>query len=173
MYYEMFRLWEKIESLPDVDLFFTKGHKYEWSPARAAAAAACSRFMNVLNGSGTCLFGALLGVERLPLFEWLDAATGWHRTPAEYLAIGDRIQTMKQVFNLKQGLDPRTFKASARTLGIPPLAAGANKGRRVALERMRRDYWQALGWDPQTGVPRPETLQQFDLTFPEMGSDDV
>jgi aldehyde:ferredoxin oxidoreductase len=163
MYYEMFRLWEKIDTLPDVSLFYTKNHKYEWSMDRAAAAAACSRFMNVLNSSGACLFGALLGVERLPLFEWLNAATGWQHTPAEYMAIGDRIQTQKQVFNLKQGLDPRTFKASARALGIPPLTAGANQGRQVDLEAMRRDYWQALGWDPETGRPQPETLKQLDL----------
>jgi aldehyde:ferredoxin oxidoreductase len=164
MYYEMFRLWEKIDTLPDVDLFYTKGHKYEWSRERAVAAAACSRFMNVLNGSGTCLFGALLGIERLPLFEWLNAATGWQRTPADYMAIGDRIQTLKQAFNIKQGLDPRTFKASARSLGMPPLKTGANKGRQVDLDRMRRDYWQELGWDPETGIPRPEKMQQLGLT---------
>jgi aldehyde:ferredoxin oxidoreductase len=164
MYYEMFRLWEKIDTLPDIQLFYTKDHKHEWSAERAAAAAACSRFTNVLNGSGTCLFGALLGVERLPIFEWLNAATGWQRTPADYLTIGDRIQTQKQAFNIKQGLDPRSFKASARALGIPPLSAGANRGRQVDLEKMRRDYWQALGWDPETGIPRPEKMQQLGLT---------
>jgi aldehyde:ferredoxin oxidoreductase len=164
MYYEMFRLWEKIDTLPDVQLFYAKNYKYEWSAERAAAAAACSRFTNVLNGSGTCLFGALLGVERLPIFEWLNAATGWQRTPADYLAIGDRIQTQKQVFNIKQGLDPRSFKASARTLGIPPLTAGANRGRQVDLEIMRSDYWQELGWDPETGIPQPEKMRQLGLT---------
>jgi aldehyde:ferredoxin oxidoreductase len=164
MYYEMFRLWEKIDTLPDVDLFYTKGRKYEWMPQRAQAAAACSRFMNVLNGSGACLFGALLGLDRLPLFEWLNAATGWRRDPAEYMDIGDRIQTMKQLFNVRQGLDPRTFKASARTLGNPPPTAGANEGRQVDLERMRSDYWQALGWDPETGRPGPDKLKRLGLT---------
>ncbi len=164
MYYEMFRLWKKIETLPDVDLFYTKGRKYEWSPERAAAAAACSRFMNILNASGACLFGALLGLDRLPLFEWLNAASGWQRAPAEYMDIGDRIQTMKQVFNLRQGLDPRSFKASARTLGHPPPTAGANEGRQVDLERMRSDYWRALGWDPETGRPEPDKLERLGLT---------
>ncbi len=163
MYYEMFRLWEKIDTLPDVSLFYTKGSKYEWGPERTAAAAACSRFMNVLNGTGTCLFGALLGVERLPLFEWINAATGWQRTPEAYMTIGDRIQTLKQAFNIKQGLDPTTFKASARSLGDPPLTAGANQGRRVDIDRMRRDYWQELGWDPETGKPLPEKMRQLGL----------
>ncbi len=173
MYYEMFRLWEKIDTLPDVAFLYTKGHKYAWSPERAIAAAACSRFMNILNGSGTCLFGALLGVERLPLFEWLNAATGWQRDPADYMLIGDRIQTMKQLFNIKQGVDPRTFKASARTLGHPPQTSGANQGRQVDLERMRSDYWQELGWDPVTGRPRPELIRQLGLEPPGAWSDGV
>ncbi len=163
MYYEMFRLWEKIDTLPDVALFYTKGRKYEWSSERAASAAACSRFMNVLNASGACLFGALLGLDRLPLFEWLNAATGWARDPADYMEIGDRIQTMKQLFNIKQGVDPRTFKASARTLGHPPPTAGANEGRQVDIEKMRRDYWRELGWNAETGRPEPDKLKRLGL----------
>jgi aldehyde:ferredoxin oxidoreductase len=71
---------------------------------------------------------------------------------------------MKQLFNVRQGLDPRTFKASARTLGNPPPTAGANEGRQVDLERMRSDYWQALGWDPETGRPGPDKLKRLGLT---------
>lgn len=26
-----------------------------------------------------------------------------------------------------------------------------------------RDYWQVLGWDPDTGVPTPATLQELGL----------
>ena len=43
----------------------------------AVASAACSRYMNVINGAGACLFAAFLGAHRLPLFDWLNGATGW------------------------------------------------------------------------------------------------
>jgi aldehyde:ferredoxin oxidoreductase len=163
MYYEMFRLWEKIPELPDVSLVYTKGSKYESGKEKIDAAAACSRFMNVLNGTGACLFGAFLGVERLPLFEWLNAATGWQRSPEEYMDIGERIQTLKQAFNIKHGVEPKSFKANPRTLGRPPQTTGANAGRSVAVESMMRAYWQHFGWDPETGHPGEAILNRWGI----------
>ena len=76
LYYEMFQLWKQVKDLPDVNFFYFKDSKFEFDEDKARAAAACSCFMNVLNGAGGCLFGAFLGVHRLPIFEWLNAATG-------------------------------------------------------------------------------------------------
>ena len=76
LYYEMFQLWRRNDALPDPSLFYLKSSKYGDDRQKAAMAAACSRFVNVLNGAGACLFGAFLGVHRLPLFEWLNAASG-------------------------------------------------------------------------------------------------
>jgi aldehyde:ferredoxin oxidoreductase len=50
-----------------------------------------------------------------------------------------------------------------RALGRPPLTAGANKGRTINIERMMRDYWEAFGWDAETGEPTPEGLNQLGL----------
>lgn len=163
LYYEMFRLWEKLPDLPDIGLLYTKGSKYDVDEEKIAAAAACSRFMNVLNGTGTCLFGALLGVERLPLFEWLNAATGWNRSPADYMAVGERIQNLKQAFNIKHGVKPKAFQANPRTFGRPPQAAGANAGRSVAIEDLMRAYWRHFGWDPDTGKPGKAVLNRWGI----------
>ena len=119
--------------------------------------------MNVLNGTGACLFGALLGVERLPLFEWLNAATGWQRTPVDYMAIGERIQTLKQAFNVKHGIEPKSFKANPRTHGMPPLKKGANAGRSVAIDAMMRAYWRQFGWDLETGKPDRALLKRLKI----------
>jgi aldehyde:ferredoxin oxidoreductase len=159
----MFRLWEKIPGLPDIDIVYTKGSKYEVETGKVAAAAACSRFMNILNGTGTCLFGALLGVERLPLFEWLNAATGWQRTPTDYMDIGERVQNLKQAFNVKHGIEPKSNKANPRTFGRPPQSIGANAGRSVAVEAMMRAYWQHFGWDPETGKPGAAILNRWGI----------
>ena len=158
LYYEMFRLWKKIKSLPEPEMVYLKSSKYNPGPEKSAAAAACSRYVNVINGAGCCLFGAFLGTERLPLFDWLNAATGWQKTPEDYMAIGDGLQTLKQAFNIKHGIDPRQFKSTDRALGRPPLKQGANKGRSIAIEQMIRDYWQQFGWDARTGRPKPERL---------------
>jgi aldehyde:ferredoxin oxidoreductase len=163
LYYEMFELWEKIKTLPDPKLFYIKGSKYRLDSQKAAAAAACSRFMNVINGAGCCLFGAFLGTKRLPTFEWLNAATGWEKTPEDYLQIGGRIQTLKQAFNIKQGIEPKRVSINQRALGHPPLPEGANKGRQVTLEEVLSAYWEEFGWDKNTGKPLPETMNDLDI----------
>ena len=52
---------------------------------------------------------------------------------------------------------------TARALGRPPLAAGANKGRTVNIEQMMRDYWEAFGWEAETGKPKPEALKRMGI----------
>ena len=153
MYYELFQLWEKVPDLPEPGLIYMKRSKYVPDREKAMAAAACSKYMNVINGAGACLYGALMGTEDFPLFEWLNATTGWQLSPHDYLEIGARIQTLKQQFNIKQGIKPTEIKVADRALGRPPLTAGANRGRSVAIEKMVQDYWDVLGWDPKTGTP--------------------
>ena len=126
-------------------------------------AIACGQYMNVLNGAGVCMFGAFIGADRIPVSEWLNAATGWNKTLAQYMEIGERIQAVKQLFNCKQGIRPETFTLNRRTAGHPPLTEGANKGRRLVLEPIIRDYHELLGWDVHTGEPTSETVRRLNL----------
>jgi aldehyde:ferredoxin oxidoreductase len=170
LYYEMFQLWKEVKGIPRAKPLYSKDRKYLADDEKAVMAAACSKYMNVANGAGLCLFGLLMGVTRTPLFAWLNAATGWRKTPGQYLDIGSRIQTLKQAFNVKQGVDPRSIKVSDRMLGKPPLPTGANKGRTTELEKTRSEYWDQFGWDPETGVPDPEVLERLGIKTPETGT---
>ncbi|WP_319522123.1 aldehyde ferredoxin oxidoreductase family protein [uncultured Desulfosarcina sp.] len=163
MYYEMFQLWRQIPDLPDPSLLYFKGSKYRASREKAVMAAACSQYMNVINGAGCCLFGALLGAHRIPVFDWLNVATGWDADPEAYMRVGHRIQTVKQLFNIKQGVSPRDIRISRRVLGDPPQKEGANKGRTVPLEKLRRYYWQEMGYDMESGVPTAACLARLGL----------
>ncbi len=75
--------------------------------------------------------------------------------------MGAAFQTLKQAFNIKHGIDPRRNKPSARALGLPALAKGANKDRRVDLDKMIRDYWHLFGWDQDTGQPSEDVMQHL------------
>ena len=158
MYYEMFRLWKKDKSLPRPWLMYWKKSKYAVTEKKAIEAAACSKFMNVLNGAGGCAFGAQIGVDRVPVFEWINAATGWTKTPEEYMAIGKRLQTLKQAFNVKHGIDPKSTKPNPRALGMPAMTEGANKNRTVNIDRMIEDYWRQFNWNTDTGRPSEEMM---------------
>ncbi|MDX9864657.1 MAG: aldehyde ferredoxin oxidoreductase C-terminal domain-containing protein, partial [Anaerolineaceae bacterium] len=162
-YYEMYRLWKRVPGLPRPALLSSKAKKFRSGKDVIASAVATSCYTQLFNGAGLCMFGAMLGADRLPIFEWLNAATGWQRTPQEYMEVGRRIQTLRQMFNIKQGIDPRSLKASRRAIGLPPQTEGGNRGRTVALNEMMRDYWRAIGWDENTGVPLEETIEALEL----------
>lgn len=153
LYYEMFQLWKRIPGLPRPPLFYHKNRKYIADEEKAVMAAACSKFMNVANGAGLCLFGLFLGAARIPSFAWLNAATGWRRSPEEYLAVGADIQDLKQKFNCKHGIDPKSFRVPDRVVGRPPQRRGANRGRTMDIEKMCHDYWEQFGWEGETGIP--------------------
>jgi aldehyde:ferredoxin oxidoreductase len=154
LYYEMYQLWKEVKGLPDISLLYGKGKKYDTDRVKAVMAAACSRYNQVYNGAGLCMFGAFIGAGRVPLFGWLNAATGWDLTPEQYMDIGGRIQSLRQAFNVKHGIKPSKVEISKRALGIPPQKEGANKGRSVDIDRLVSDYWGELGWDRATGVPK-------------------
>jgi aldehyde:ferredoxin oxidoreductase len=163
LYYEMFQIWKCVKGLPKPGLLYTKASRYEVSHEKAETAAACSKFMSLANASGMCLFGLFLGAKRIPTFDWLNAATGWEKTPEAYMEIGERIQTLKQAFNVKHGIEPKANFISSRALGKEPQKEGANKGRSVDIEKLAPDYWEQFGWDTQTGKPTEETMKKLEI----------
>lgn len=163
MYYEMYRIWKKVKDAPAVPLFYSKTSKYLPDREKAKAAVANSCFTWLYSSAGLCMFGANIGADRMPVFDWLNAAAGWEKTPEEYMEIGRRIQTLRQMFNIKHGIDPNQIKAHPRTIGAPVQKEGANKGRSFDLETMIRDYWREIGWDEQTGIPTSKTLEHLGL----------
>lgn len=163
-YYDMYRLWTRVPGLPRPHLLSTKASKYRADAVQAATGVANSCFTQLFNGAGLCMFGAMMGVDHIPVFEWLNAATGWQMTPEEYMTIGRRIQTLRQLFNVREGIDPRSLAISPRAAGRPPLTQGANRGRSVPLAALMHDYWQRMGWDPETGIPTAATLQELGIS---------
>jgi aldehyde:ferredoxin oxidoreductase len=163
LYYEMFQLWKRVKGLPRPNLLFMKTSKYKINEEKAKASAACSKFMSMANGAGMCMFGVFIGIKRVPTFDWLNAATGWKFTPEEYMTIGERIQTIKQAFNVKHGIEPKNNFISSRAQGKPLQKEGANKGRLVDVEKLAADYWEQFGWDRATGKPKEETLKKLGI----------
>jgi len=157
MYYEMFQIWKVIKSYPSEFPFNLKKNRFS-TKDKAKKAAACSQIANVINGSGLCIFGMLIGIKRVKLFEALNAVTGWEKSPENYMEIGGRIQTLKQAFNIKHGIDPKSLKPNQRAIGEPPQSNGMNRGNTVPIDILMEDYWENMGWDRNTGKPPGEVL---------------
>ena len=126
----------------------------------AQSIASCC--MDVANGCGLCLFGLSVGGDA-PLVEWINAATGWTKGFDEYLAVGQRIKTLRHAFNLREGVHPADTVMPDRARGVPPLDDGPLKGFAPAFDELRRDFYRAMGWDPITARPLASTLDTLGL----------
>jgi aldehyde:ferredoxin oxidoreductase len=94
--------------------------------------------------------------------EMLRSLTGRPITNEELMLAAERSWNLKRCFNVREGLT-RKDDCLPRLM-FEPLPDGPNKGRHIKdLEGMLDEYYEALGWDKETGVPRRETLKRLDL----------
>ena len=137
---------------------------YEPSEELAMISKANSCYSMLTDGAGGCYYGEMMGVHMWKLIEYLNAASGWQYDGDHYMEIGERIQTLRQLFNIKQGFDPAAVKLPKRMEGNPPLTNGPLKGRSLKTMEQVSLHWKAFGWDPITGVPLPETVDRLGIT---------
>ncbi len=129
---------------------------------RAKNQAVNSRLMQVVNSSGVCMFGLTCG-PKYPLFEYLNAATGWSLSDEDYMMTGERIETIRHAFNLREGIRYKDTKMHRRASGEEVMEKGPHKGVTIDAETMAREFYQEMGWDFETGNPTRERLEKLGL----------
>jgi len=162
LYYNSMFLWEDSEWAPR-NKRHLKSDEYKPSDEEALKSVAMSAYKMILDGAGGCYYAMLTGNQHFKLQEQLNAATGWEKSLDDYLEIGKRIQTARQWFNIREGIDPKSFIMNKRMQGIPPLSSGPLKGKTVLIDEMVSLHWKHFGWDTKTGIPTEETLQKYGL----------
>ncbi len=118
------------------------------------------------NAAGICMI--VIGdayVHVKDLVEAFQTITGWDITLEELVKTGARIETMKQAFNIREGIK-MPWKHSDRMLGIPPKKVGPRAGATLDGPEITKGYYEAIGWDPKTGKPSKQALL-------DLGLDDV
>ena len=94
----------------------------------------------------------------------VEAATGWKDfSDEEALAVGRRVSNLLRVYNLRCGLTPEMEKPSARYGSTPVDGPMAGKSLMPHWDGIRKQYYDLMGWDWQTGKPLPETLEKLGL----------
>ena len=116
------------------------------------------------DSSGACYYGEMMGVHTYKLVQYLNAAAGLELSGDEYMEIGQRVQTLRQLFNVKQGIDLTKVRLPKRMLGYPPIDNGPLKGVTVPkAEEQIHMHWKVFGWDESTSVPTQETLDKLGI----------
>lgn len=125
-----------------------------------------SFYMQLLNGCGICYFGAITA--RIPLVDYINAATGWNMSADDYLKIGERILNIRKAFTIREGVKPIDYKVHERAIGKTPLKKGPLKGITLNMDELRKEFYDSVGWDMSTGGPTKGKLQELgiDSLFP-------
>ena len=116
---------------------------------------------------GICMFAAVGVTDSLRLSSRaLAQAVGWDDfTPHEALLCGERVTNLMRLVYARRGFNKTDeFDVSLRYL--EPAPSGPSKGKTIApyLPAMVDEYYRQMGWDVETGLPFPETLQRLDIT---------
>lgn len=146
---------------PYPELQFQNVQRYEYK-SKGAPSATISCYWQVGACSGVCLFPVIF-FGNFPLIDFLRAVTGWDIDLNEALETGARIQTLRQYFNIREGITPSQVKLPDRLAGIPPKSEGPLAGITIDINALASEYWKAMGWDPNTGHPTHATLDRLGL----------
>ena len=148
--------------LPLNGIDFPKVSRYQYT-GKGEIHKAYSGFTHVVNSLGLCNFGAIGLVPNFPLLELVNAATGWDLNSSDVLTIGERIQTARWVFNLIEGVDPKSFKLPDVLKGVPPFKVGPTAGVIVDIDSLVYDYYNAMSYDHNTSWPSRDRLELLGL----------
>lgn len=162
IYYNCMALWDEVTWAPKVTKYL-KAEEYIPSDHEALKSVALSTYKMVNDGAGGCFFAMIIGLPHWNLFTMLNHATGWNLSADEYMEIGKRMHTLRQMFNVKHGIKPKEFIIGDRVTGKPPLTGGALKGITLPIEEMVNLYWKHFGWDENTGAPEDGTIKELQL----------
>ena len=142
------------------ELGIEPGDRFDSSEDKGRMAARNQAWRNLYNALTLCQFQDV-GIERL--LAALNSVTGWNLEADELMTLGKRIITLKRMLNMRRGLTSANDCLPA--LLLKPLADGGTEGTVPDMEALLSGAYAEYGWDPETGKPTPQTLEELNLTF--------
>jgi aldehyde:ferredoxin oxidoreductase len=106
-----------------------------------------------------CMFTVDLGISVELYAKAINIATGMNINAEDVYTIGDRVNTLERLFNLREDIDSSQDRLPDRFATEP---ASDPEGHTVDVSRMLPEYYQLRGWD-ENGVPTSEHLQKLGI----------
>lgn len=127
----------------------------------------------IMNASGACAFGYEYGNPDDAIFRSLEAITGRYYDSAEKRKLGLRLFTIRQAFNLREGIRRSQFTISKR-MTTPSFHEALGK-KTLKFDLMIDSLYDVLGWDKE-GVPSQAALRELgglDLVLRDLYGDEA
>ncbi|OQY21470.1 MAG: aldehyde ferredoxin oxidoreductase [Chloroflexi bacterium] len=149
---------------PPFELGVVPGDRFETTEEKGRISARQQAWRNLYNAIDLCQFQNP-GVERL--LAALNSATGWGLDSGDLMTLGKRIVTLKRMLNLRRGLTRAADRLPA--LLTQPLDEGGTEETVPDVDTLLSGAYAEYGWDPETGQPTQETLEELGLGFTVAG----
>jgi len=94
------------------------------------------------------------------------AATGWNCNLWELVKVGERAMTLARLFNIREGFTDKDDILPKRF--YEPFLTGPIAGVAPTLEQVekaKRDYYEMMGWDRNTGIPGRAKAMELDIEW--------
>ena len=127
--------------------------------SKSLAYSGTIKYEQVAASAGICKF--IFWQETWPLIDFINAATGWDMNIEEMLMTGERIQTLRQMFNIREGIEPNDSFLPQRV--SETATVGPYKDVPVDFAILRQQYYKAMGWNLETGYPLESRLEELGL----------
>ena len=95
----------------------------------------------------------------------VQAVTGWDVTMEELLQVGERRLNMMRAFNAREGFTAEQDQLPEKFF-TKALVGGPTDGLKLdkaEYDQALSEYYRQVGWDRQTGIPLPQTLERLEL----------
>ena len=159
--------WAGLNSKFEIPSEATKYH-----PNRAVSSIIYEDEMKLANLLGVCVFNGVFWVNQdrdegdIPYYaNILSAITGVCFDVVGLIVIAERFANLQKAYNVRLGLGRKDDQVHIR---FKEMQSGPLKGIKFdqeGFDNMLDRYYELHGWDPETGVPRRDTLEGFGLKY--------
>jgi aldehyde:ferredoxin oxidoreductase len=96
------------------------------------------------------------------VLELVNSVTGFDYSIDELLQVGERGWNIKRMANIRMGM--KKDDDTLPELLLKPLNEGGAAGYVIPIEEMLNAYYEARGWDIDTGIPTREKIEELQIT---------
>lgn len=135
---------------------------------KVKAAVYGQQLWSLYNCLGVCVFGyqprGIIPFDKL--VKLVRGITGYNTNMFDLMNVGLRSINLAKVFNVREGFTIEDDKLPARA--YEPIKNGQLKGVKIdkkEFEESLKEYYELMGWDPNTGIPNNSTLKSLDLEW--------
>jgi aldehyde:ferredoxin oxidoreductase len=118
-------------------------------------------YMSIFNPMGLCKFLFLASVGPTQIAGWVRAVTGWDVSGDELMEMGQRLFSLKRMYNVRLGISRKDDTLPPRLMDHAR-PSGKSQGSLPHLGKMLDEYYKLRGWSEE-GIPAPKTLEKLGL----------